>query len=360
VPRGGASVQSSAKKFCQRKWRRPVFLGTLLLGGVLAASYRPRISVLADSDTPLKETARKLVERVAAIPELHPPLRLEWHPDEKWPADEGAHWLDMLRDEFDRRALPMSDDASAAALAVHAAETPTQVVLTAKTQLGGHDEIRIVATSRAVLRPAEMPVAPVRLERQLIYEAGDRILDAATLSNAAEGGLGVLLYKNFEVVALRVDIKGELVQTVPLNVAGLKPDRNPQGEMTPRENRISVQLWGKACDFSWDAAAEVKCHAEKTSLLKKSAWWMGTVLTSPCDESNWTFSEGSNDPTAHEVLHLIPEGAVEGSSAAVMSEFPGPVLNVNAEQNAGSALIVVRNLRTGNYEVYKIMLVCGH
>jgi len=352
-------VQSLARNFGQRRWRRPVFLGVLLLWGGLAASYRPGNFVLADSGTPLKETVRKLVERVVAIPELHPPLRLEWHPDEKWPAGEGARWLDVLRDEFDLRALTMSDDASATALAIYAEETPAQVVLTARTQVGGHDEVRIVAVARAALRPAEMPVAPVRLERQLIYESGDRILDAAAVSNAAKGGLDVLLYKNFEVVALRVDANGELAQTVSLNSAGLKPDRNPQGKMTPRENRVSVQLWGKACDFSWDAPVEVKCHAEKTSLLQKSPWWMGVVLNSPCDESNWTFSEGSDDPTAHEVLYLIPDGAVEGSSAAVMSEFPGPVLNVNAEQNAGSALIVVRNLRTGNYEIYKIMLVCG-
>lgn len=86
---------------------------------------------------------------------------------------------------------------------------------------------------------------------------------------------------------------------------------------------------------------------------------MDTVLTSPCDEANWTVSEGGNDPATREVLHLIPDGASEGSSATVMSEFPGPVLNVNAEQGSSSAMIVVRNLRTGNYEVYKISLVCG-
>ena len=314
---------------------------------------------MADGDSALKETARKLAERVAAIPGLHVPLRLEWHPDEKWPEGEGARWLEMLRGEFDRRALSMSSEAGVQALAVYAEETPAQVVLTAKAQVGDHEEIRIVAVPRAALPPAETPVAPVRLERQLLFESADRILDAASLSNGGEDGLGVLLYRNFEVVALRMDAKGEVAQTVPLNVPGLKPARNPHGEMAPRGSQVSVQLWGTACDFSWDVPAEVKCHAEKTSSLEKSAWRMDTVLTSPCDESNWTLSEGSSDPTAREVLHLIPDGAIEGSGATVMSEFPGPVLNVNPEQNGGSALLVVPNLRTGNYEVYKIMLVCG-
>jgi len=352
-------VQSSARNSRQKKWGRPFVLGVLLLFGFSAAVYRPRTSVFADSDTAMKETARRLAERVAAIPGLHGPLRLEWHPEEKWPEDEGARWLEMLRGEFDRRALPISGEAGAAALAVYAEETPTQVVLTARTQIGDRDEVRIVAVPRAVMPPVEASVAPVRLERQLLYEITDRILDAASLSNGAESGLGVLLYRNFELIALRLDSKGEVTQTVPLNVAGLKPARNPHGEMAPHGNQVAVELWGRTCDFSWDSPAEVKCRAEKSSSLERSAWRMGTALTSPCDESNWTVSEGGNDPTAREVLRLVPDGAIKGSSATVMSEFPGPVVNINAEQRGGSALLVVRNLRTGNYEVYRIKLVCG-
>lgn len=352
-------MQFSARNRGQKRWGRPVVLGALLCFGFLGASYRPKACVFADSDTAMRETVRKLAERVAGIPGLHGALRLEWHPDEKWPEGEGARWLEMVRDEFDRRALPMSEEASAAPLVVYAEETPTQVVLTARTQVGDHEEIRMVAVARVALPLAETPVAAVRVERQLLYESADRILDAALLSNASEGGLGVLLYKNFEVTALRVDAKGDLRESVPLNVAGLKPARDPHGEMVPRGGQVAVQLWGKACDFSWDAPGEVKCHGEKASSPAKSSWRMDAVLTSPCDEANWTVSEGGNDPTTREVLHLIPDGAIEGSSATVTSEFPGPVLNVNAEQTGSSALIVVRNLRTGNYEVYKITLVCG-
>ena len=352
-------MQFSGRNFGQKRRGPAVALGIVLLFGSLSASYQPKASAFADSDTAMKETARKLAERIAGIPGLRGPWRLEWHPDEKWPAGEGARWLEMLRAEFDRRALPMDEEAGSAALAVYAQETPTEVVLSARAQVSDHEEVRIVEVARAALPPLETPVAAVRVERQLIYESADRILDAASLSNLAEGGLGVLLYKNFEVTALRVDLKGELKQSVPLNVAGLKPARDPRGEMAPRGAQVAVELWGKACEFSWDAPAEVKCRAEKASSPTKSNWRMDTVLTSPCDEANWTVSEGGNDPTSRDVLRLIPDGAIAGSSATVVSEFPGPVLNVNAGQNGSRALIVVRNLRTGNYEVYKITLVCG-
>jgi hypothetical protein len=61
-----------------------------------------------------------------------------------------------------------------------------------------------------------------------------------------------------------------------------------------------------------------------------------------------------------EVLQVVPDGALRESSAAVLSEFPGPIFGTNGEQNPSSALVVTQNLRTGNYEIYKITLACGN
>jgi hypothetical protein len=352
-------VQSSAGISRQKRGRRPVFLGSLLLLGVLTAIYSPRQRVFADTDTALNDTARKLAERIAAIPGLHGPLRLEWHPEETWSEGEGTRWQDALRDAFDRRALQLAEDPAVPALAVYAAETPTQVILAAKTHVGDREEIRMVAVPRVSLPPAELPVAPVRLERQLVYESPERILDASSFSNNAAGGFAVLLYRNFEVAALRLDAAGALQQTVALN-ANLKPTRDPRGEITLHGNAVSVQLSGKTCDFLWDSAGEAKCRTEKTNASANLGWPTDAVLVSPCDDTNWTIAEPVGEPTARAVLRLVPDGATLGSSSTLTSEFPGPVFNVSSEQNQTSALVIARNLRTGNYEVYKITLVCGN
>ena len=351
-------MQSSAEFPRQKRGGRPLFLGALLLLGALAAIYSPGQRVFADSDAALKDTARKVAERVAAIPGLRGPLRLEWHPDEIWSEGEGTRWQDALRDAFDRRALQLSEDAAAPALAIYAAETPTQVILTAKAHLGDREEIRIVAVPRVSLPPAELPVAPVRLERQLIYESPDRILDASSIPNSEDGGLAVLLYRNFEAAAVRLDANGVLKQTVALN-ANLRPTRDPRGEITLHGSAASVQLWGKICEFSWDATGEAKCRAEKSNTSANLGWRTDAVLVSPCDDTNWTIVEPAGEPTARAVLRLVPDGATLGSSSTLTSEFPGPVLNVSSEQNQTSALVIARNLRTGNYEVYKITLACG-
>ena len=316
--------------------------------------------VLADGDGILRETAQRLGERVAGIPGLHGALRLEWHPDANWSEGESNHWQEILRGEFEQRSLNLMGDAGSPSLEVFAAESPTQVVLTAKTRVADRDEIRIVAVARALLPPGSLPVAPVRLERQMIYESADRILDASSSGTGVEGGLAILLYRNFEIVALRVNSKGAVKQSVSLNAANLKPTRDPRGELTMRGGAVSVELPGKACEFSWESPVDVKCHVEKPAATDKPVWRAATQLTSPCDGSSWKLLNSGSEPNAREVLQVVPDGTSRESSAAVLSEFSGPILDTNGEQNPSSALVIAQNLRTGNYEIYKITLACGN
>ncbi len=332
----------------------------LILIAVLAASAGFSRPALADGDVALRETAQRLAERVATIPGLHGPLRLEWHPDSKWSEGESNRWQEILRGEFEKRSQSLTEDAGAPALGVFSSETPTQVVLTAKTRVGDRDEVRIVSVARALLPPGSLPVAPVRLERQMIYESPDRVLDAASLGNGAEGGLALLLYRNYEIVALRVDGKGSVKQSVSLNPANTKPSRDPRAEMTPQGSLVSVELPGKFCEFSWEPPAEVKCRAGKPAAADNSVWRGATLLTSPCDGSRWELLSAGSEPNTREVLQVVPDGALRESSAGVLSEFPGPILGTNGEQNPSSALVVAQNLRTGNYEIYKITLACGN
>jgi hypothetical protein len=316
--------------------------------------------VLTDGDVVLRETAQRLAERVAGIPGLHGPLRFEWHPATDWSEDESNHWREMLRDEIEKRSLNLTEDAGAPAIEVFAVETPTQVVLTAKSRVMDRDEIRVVAVARALLPPGSPPVAPVRLERQMIYESADQILDASSAGNGAEGGLAILLYRDFGLVALRVDSNGAVKQSVSLNAANLKPSRYPRAELMMTAGAISVELPGKACEFSWESPADVKCHVEKPAATDQPVWRSATHLTSPCDGSNWKLLNSGGEPNAREVLQVVPETTSRESRAAVLSEFPGPILDTNGEQNPGSALVITQNLRTGNYEIYKITLACGN
>ncbi len=353
-------MQASEKPFRPKTSRHHVFKRALvLLAGMFAvATISQRVFAVGD-DAALQDAAKRLAERVASIPGLHGPLRLEWHPDASWTEGESGRWKEVIEDALERRSLDLTEETSATAVALFAEETPTQVVLTARARFADRDEVRIVSIARVLLPPSTLPVAPIRLERQMIYESPDRILDASSLWNGDEGGVAVLLYRDYEIAAVRVDAKGTLKQTVPIASANLKPTRDPHAEMTPRGSMVAVQLWGKSCEFSWGSSSDAKCHADKSASTGKPVWRAPTLLTSPCDDSTWKLVGSGNEPNAKDILQVVPEGTLQESSAAVLSEFPGPILNTNGEQNPSSALVVSRNLRTGNYEVYKITLACG-
>jgi hypothetical protein len=118
--------------------------------------------------------------------------------------------------------------------------------------------------------------------------------------------------------------------------------------------QAEVRLAAKSCEFTWTGAGDVKCHN-----VKQLAWREVTTLTPPCDAGAWRLEADGNDWTTTDLLQAIPANSSQPDTAAAISEFPGPILSINGEQNPSSALVVIRNLRTGNYEVYKITLACG-
>ncbi len=305
----------------------------------------------ADSNS-LDDAARQLADRIAAIPTLHGPLRLEFHADANLAA--GSTWQDTLRQELDKRHLTVTEEPSAPLLKVGAVETPTQLVLTASARIGDRDDVRIVAVTRAAFTAPALAVAPVRIARQLVCESSDRILDASALGSAAEGGLAVLLFRNAELFALRLDSSGAVKQTISLAAANPHVSRDPRGELTDKGATAEVLLPGKICEFTWATGEEPKCRAKKTEART------ATVLASPCDATNWKLEAKGDDWSSADLLQIVPDAAARAGSAALFNEFPGPILSINGERDPGSALIVVRNLHTGNYEVYKITLVCGN
>ncbi|HKM81443.1 MAG TPA: hypothetical protein VJY15_10840 [Candidatus Acidoferrum sp.] len=305
----------------------------------------------ADSNS-LDDAARQLADRIAAIPNLHGPLRLEFHADANLAAD--LTWQDTLRQELDKHRLAITEEPTASLLKVGAVETPTQLVLTASVRIGDRDDVRIVAVTRAAFTAPALAVAPVRIARQLVYESSDHILDASALGSAAEGGLAVLLYRNEDFAAMRLDSSAAVKQTVSLTAASLHASRDPRGEITDKGATAEVLLPGKLCEFNWVAGEEPKCRAKKTE------WRTAAVLTSPCDASDWKLEARGDDWSSPDLLQIVPDAASRAGSVALFNEFPGPILSINGERDPVSALIVARNLHTGNYEVYKITLVCGN
>ncbi len=303
----------------------------------------------------LDDAIRQLAERIAAIRNLKGPIQLEVHDDAAFDESEGQTWKTTLRRQLDLRKLSITEEPDAPLLRVGATETPTQIVLAAELLFADHQELRIVALKRALLPSETLLASPVRIEKQLLFDDPERILDAASTTRGAADDLVVLTYRDSELTALRLDPNGSLKQAFALSAAGFKPSRDPRAELIATETDGRLQLPGKLCEFTWAAPADVKCRT-----TTKTSWRPVPALASPCDSTTWKLQSDGNDWTAGDLLQVIPEAVSHQGLAALLSDFPGPILSINSDQNSHSALVVVRNLRTGNYEVYKLTLACGN
>jgi hypothetical protein len=347
---GVPSVAHNVRLPMSTSTRQNYFFSILFCMLLIFSSVFPLVSAEATS---LDDAARQLADRLASIPNFHGPVRLEFLAEAATLSSAGEEWKTTLRDELEKRRVIVTEESSFPALRIVVTQTPTQIVLTASAKIGEREEVRIVATNLGPLTAANLPVTPVRLERQLVYESADRILEASSLWNGEEKGLAILLLRNSELLALRLDASGAVKQTVSLAAASARFPRDPRAEFVPKGTQAEVHLASKTCEFSWNTLGDVKCRAAKP------AWREMTLLTSPCDSTDWKLQADGNDWTTADLLQAVPAESAKQGSAAVMSEFPGPILSINGEQNPSNALLVIRNLRTGNYEVYKITLVCG-
>jgi hypothetical protein len=302
----------------------------------------------------LDDGLHQLADRIVAIPNFHGPVRLEFFHDANFENDSAKEWQDSFRQDLESRHVSLTDDPAAALLRIGVAETPTQVVLSAAARIADKDEVRLVTFPRATFRVASLPVAPVRLEKQLVYQSSDRILDVSSLGSGDSSSLVVLTYQNGGLDVLRVDSSGAMQQSVSLTSAGPLLSRDPRAEISVQSDANSVILPAKSCQFTWASPADAKCHPAKL------AWRESTVLTPSCGAGGWKLLTDGSDWTTGDLLQVVPESSRQKGSAAVGSDFPGPILSINGDQNPSSALVVTRNLRTGNYEVYKITLACGN
>ncbi|HKF41076.1 MAG TPA: hypothetical protein VKB21_08290 [Candidatus Acidoferrum sp.] len=335
--------------------RPAVSLLCLLFSFVLTPACPAQTAQARDSFT-LESALRQLIDRFATAPNLHGPFKLQFFQDPAFAAETGKDWQDFFRQQLESHHFSVSDSPDAALLRVGVAETPAELVLSATTRIGEKDEVRLLTFPRASFRAPSLPVVPVRLEKQLVFQTSDRLLDASSPGNDTSGGMAVLAYRDFAFVALRIDSVGAVQQSVSLTAAGPLLSRDPRVELSLEPDAPSIVFSEKSCPFSWTAAnADIPCRAAK-SVPRAPA-----VLTPSCDSRAWKLLADSSDWSTPDLLEAVPNEPSHKGSAAILSDFPGPIIAISAEQNpSASALVVTRNLRTGNYEVYKVTLACGN
>jgi len=321
----------------------------LVVSPHLSAQTQPAAQVAT-----LGDALQQLADRVAAIPNLRGPVRVQFFQEGAFAAETGKDWQEAFRKGLEKSRLSVTEDAGATLLRVGLAETPTELVLSAGVRVNDIEEMRFVTLPRTTFHAANLPVVPVRIEKQLVFQSADRILDAAVYVEGKESGLLLLAYRGTDLSVIKTDGSGASRQFASLAAAGVRTARDLRGEVSAAGNEATVTLPGRSCRVGWATAEDVNCGGAKP------AWRTAVVLTPTCDSGGWKLSADGADWSAADLLQVAPDGAGRKGSAALLSDFPGPILSIAAAEIPAAALVVTRNLRTGNYEVYKVTLACGN
>jgi hypothetical protein len=85
----------------------------------------------------------------------------------------------------------------------------------------------------------------------------------------------------------------------------------------------------------------------------------GTVIEmkSACSGANEFLATGARDYTHTDSLQVFQTESSGTVAISAELEFPGPITALHAVSDTPRA--VVRNLKTGNYEAYRLSISCG-
>jgi hypothetical protein len=333
-------------KLSPRQNRRPVVL--FVLTASLLVLYPSGSS--ADS---MEDAAKELARKVCAPPR---PSSL----DVRWQDEDVSAGIisDSVKKAFLSQLSACGIDASKSSgvpiLTVTARVTPSNVLLTADS--GSSTETRrvfMVEIPRAAVPLSnESSLAP-HLRKELLWQQ-ERPIDSAVEwhDDSTKQSYLLLLSEGF-LVRLRFENNAwTLADSTELP----KPERRSRGGNGTfvsgyPDTKLAVLFFRELCRFEPTDRPLFRC-AEN---------YLGgkiVEIVSLCDQTKQVLWTGRGDHTQND--RIIPAGTPDNQIPSKSVEVPGPVLDISNGDDPKTATAVVRNLSTGNYELYRITAVCGN
>jgi hypothetical protein len=304
----------------------------------------------------LEDCVERLAKKAAALPHERR-MALVWINHAALPEARADRWRAAFAARLEAAQVKWVQGEAAPALRVAIESTPSEIVFTASVPAEGTTNVVIEDVARAQIGLDESSGSRVRLEKQLVWLQEGRILSAALLpiTGTSEKRLVVLAEETLTV--LRGD-GGNWERASARALPGPRQTmRSARGQLLATEERadqVAVLLPGRRCEANLADESTPACASVSVE------WPTGKLLAMPsCGTQTWWLKSDSGDFASQDRLILQNSGA--GKDAATIAELTvaGPVISIAAGENAGAAVAVVRNLTSGNYEVYRIAVVCG-
>jgi hypothetical protein len=312
-------------------------------------------SAIARDDS-AERHVRELARRVSTELPRNKVNCVNWNNHEAVSDSRSQQWKSQFIEELQGQQNDSATASGSCSVSVYLERTPAQIVVTADVENGTGKQILFAAIPRAGI-PAESGSAnTLRLEKELLWQQSERILDAIFVrgENGASDRLIVLRHDVLNVYERRPD-GWKSVQSKPLGDA-TPMQRAPRGELyfsTDQPDRVKIVLAGKSCQTNPGDASAPSCQQNS------DAWRTGMLLSSPCSSQVWWLRSDGGDMTTPDRLEVVNPSLPATQAPAAELATAGPVLSISSGEALRADTVVVFNLSTGNYEVYRIALACG-
>lgn len=305
----------------------------------------------------IEEAVQRLAKRAAALPHERR-VSLAWSNHGAVSEQRGEELKALFVAQLEASQIHVTQGEAAPALRLSLEQTPSRIVISASVPAEGATSVVMEEIGRAAVAPGERRAEGVRLERESVWQSETKVLSAAVRGGAA-GEVRKLVILAEQAVQTFGGEQGSWKLLFSKGVPGMRAaQRGARGQLVLAEEnarRVGILLPGRRCEASLEDESPVTCADGSVE------WPAGRLLTSAaCGAQTWLLKSDATDWTTEDRLLLRNVTAGKNSAPVAELSVPGPVQSISAGTDAGSASVVVRNLSSGNYEVYRVVLSCGN
>lgn len=310
---------------------------------------------ISRADT-LEDVARAFARKVGAVLQRNHAVKLLWQNRSSIPDAQSEMLREWFEKELGIESVAGSQESGVSALHVSVEETPSCILLVAEIPSSPEGQTRMSAFPRSALPLPDKPSTDRRLQKELIWQQREPILDAVEFISE-ESKQNVLLLLSRDSFSHYEGGKGHWVlrssKPIPAPEA---PTRDPRGQIqfsSEHENQVQINLPGRVC--------EVKLADESVPTCKPGTepWVQAQLLTSACSQVVWSLQTDSGDWSTPDRVWVRSLSASFAEPPVTELEVPGPVISISPGKGLQAGTAVVWSLSTGNYEVYRITIACG-
>ena len=314
------------------------------------------VSLRAES---VEDAAHQLAMKVCAAVRKQP-VRVHWQVS----ADSLSFLSDARKkiflDQISACGIEPTENLDVPILSLTFRVTPSKALLIATTQeAAGGTQIFVVEIPRSSLSFAKGTASAPQLRRELIWRQEKPIQSALEWQHPTTGEWFLFLLS--DSLFMRFDFENGVwkwMDSAPFLPVG-RSSRVGEASLfySHAKERVELVLRGKVCDIDPTVPFSYTCTGSEVSDRT-------TELSSACGESSRYIASGKGDFTQPDQITLVSGSGVgatvsDDDNYPDSLDMPGPVLDISVAQDSKSATAVVKNLSTGNYEVYRITAACS-